>query len=100
MKYHMYYILEGHDVKPCDLMTWARWLESANRKIDYTETKNGNVSTVCLGLNHQFDDGPPLLFETMVFRGTEDGDMERYSTYDQAIRGHKKMVDKIEKGHE
>lgn len=100
MKYHMYYTLEGHDVKPCDLMTWARWLESANRKIGYTKTENGNVSTVCLGLNHQFDDGPPLLFETLVFGGTEDGDMERYSTYDQAVCGHKKMVEKIEKFHE
>ncbi|WP_166903861.1 hypothetical protein [Mycobacterium sp. DL440] len=31
------------------------------------------VSTVWLGLNHSFtDDGPPIIFETMVFGGVHD----------------------------
>lgn len=100
MKEPKYYILEGHDVKPCDLMTWARWFRSANRVIGYTETKNGNVSTVCFGLNLQFGDGPALLFETLVSGGPEDGDTKHYSTYEQAVRGHNKMVAKIGKCNE
>ena len=48
------------------------------------------VSTVFLGLNHQYGDhGPPLLFETMVFRNDSGEEMWRYSTYEEALKGHK-----------
>ena len=52
------------------------------------------VSTVWLGVNHNFtDDGPPIIFETMVF-GPKDADeyMQRYSTEDQARAGHAETV--------
>ena len=41
-------------------------------------------------------DGPPLIFETMVFQaeGFDEQDMERYSTLEDAIAGHKRMVKK------
>ncbi|MEU6674851.1 hypothetical protein [Streptomyces sp. NPDC046925] len=51
------------------------------------------VSTVWLGLNHQFGDGPPLLFETMVF-GSERTEQytDRYSTLAEAEAGHAETV--------
>ena len=54
------------------------------------------VSTVWLGIDHQFGNGPPLIFETMTFRGTHAlGDQERYSTEAQAIEGHRRMVELV-----
>lgn len=59
------------------------------------------VSTVWLGLNHRHDDGPPLIFETMVFP-SKDGplleiDCLRYSTEAEALAGHAAMVAKFTK---
>jgi hypothetical protein len=48
------------------------------------------VSTVFLGLDHSFGEGPPQLFETMIFGGEHDEYQERYSTWDEAEAGHKK----------
>lgn len=63
-----------------------------------TELDSGRVvSTVWLGLNHRFEDGPPLIFETMVFpqqNNWGEEDMERYSTLEEAKEGHERMVDK------
>jgi hypothetical protein len=47
------------------------------------------VSTVFLGIDHNFGNGPPLLFETMVFGGEYDGYCKRYSTWEEAEGGHK-----------
>lgn len=91
-----YYILEGHEPKECDLMTWAMWFEKADRKVAQTEKGKVYVSTVFLGLDHQFGtNGPPLLFETLVFGGGYNDDMEQYSTWDEAVEGHKLMCDKV-----
>lgn len=54
-----------------------------------------NISTVFLGFDHGFMDGPPMLFETMVFGGELDGEVERYATKAQAKRGHEKMVQRV-----
>lgn len=53
------------------------------------------VSTVFLGLDHQYGDGPPLLFETMVFGGPLDHEMNRYSTWNEAEKGHQEMVERV-----
>jgi hypothetical protein len=54
------------------------------------------VSTIFLGLNHRyFGDGPPLLFETMVFGGELDKELERYETKAQALVGHDEMVARV-----
>ena len=77
---------------------WAAFLESDSdgRRVDRTEvTDDIEVSTVFLGLNHQFGDGPPLLFETLVFGGKLDGEMCRYSTWDQAVSGHLRVVERV-----
>lgn len=54
------------------------------------------VSTVWLGIDHNFDRrGPPIIFESMVFdeaTGASDLDCRRYATEDQALAGHLEMV--------
>jgi hypothetical protein len=56
------------------------------------------VSTVWLGLDHRFlGEGPPVIFETMVFSAKGNGDglhQERYSTEKEAVEGHARMVEK------
>lgn len=50
------------------------------------------VSTVWLGLDHRFGEGPPLIFESMVFGGEYDGYARRYSTFEAAKEGHENIV--------
>ena len=76
---------------------WVRLLEDpAYQRIKQTVLPNGKwVSTVWLGLNYQYGNGPPLVFETMVFsrQGEWDElDCRRYSTIREARIGHKEMV--------
>lgn len=90
------YILEGKKPVPCnDLLTWGKFLQSADRTVAKDTVGESGVSTVFLGLNHNFGDGPPLIFETMVFGGDHDGDCERYSTWEEAEAGHKEVVSKL-----
>ena len=81
------------------LEEWAKLLEDKEYKIIQQDTlANGKwVSTVWLGLDHNFSGGEPLIFETMVFpkKGNNgELDMERYSTEEEAIKGHKVMMEK------
>lgn len=52
------------------------------------------VSTVWLGLNHEFRIAmPPMIFETMVFGGGKlDQYCQRYSTIVEAVAGHLEVV--------
>lgn len=88
-----HYILkaDGRTAEPVDMMTWARWFEdnSAVRTVARKERGGVLISTVFLGLNHQYDpDGPPLIFETMIFGGALDHYQIRCSTYEQAEQQH------------
>lgn len=54
------------------------------------------VSTVWLGVDHNWArQGPPIVFETMVFGNhplADEGAQWRYSTEEQAADGHQKVV--------
>lgn len=90
------YIIEGRTPVPADLMTWAKWFETSDRHVAIEETDGYCVSTVFLGLDHQFSDGPPLLFETMVFGSEGAGNdlwCERTSTWEEAEQAHARGVE-------
>lgn len=72
-----------------DLMTWAKFMEGADRRVAQDSIWGVEVSTVFLGLDHGWDERePPILFETMVFGGVL-GDIQcRYCTWDEAAAGH------------
>ncbi len=96
---HHWYLNEEGEAQPWpddDLLGWAEWLEKADRKIcrDYSFGDDGGivVSTVFLGLNHSFDEGPPVLFETMVFGGEHHELQARYHTREEAEQGHEDIV--------
>jgi hypothetical protein len=94
-----YWILDGDDVRRAGLMEWAAYFEKADRHIGRDEIGLMKVSTVFLGLNHNYGDGPPLLFETMVFGGPIDEETERYSTKAEALAGHQKLVERCRHIH-
>jgi hypothetical protein len=77
-------------------MTWGRFMENikARRVGDHT-IGNARVSTVFLGLDHSFGDGPPVLFETMVFGGPLDQEQERCCTWEEAEAMHAAMVARV-----
>lgn len=87
------YTLDGHVPVECnDLLTWAKWFESADIHVANEERDGVRVSTVFLGLDHRFGgNGPPILFETMIFGGPHDQDCERYATWEAAEAGHADM---------
>ena len=83
------FILEGRKAVPCpDLMTWAKWFETANRHVAQDTIGDVRISTVFLGLDHNFLGDRPLLFETMIFGGAHDQYQERCSTWDEAEKMH------------
>lgn len=77
---------------PVAMMQWAQGFERDDRKVGRDEVGEASVSTVHLGLNHQFGAGPPLIFETMIFGGEHDQWCMRYSTEELAKAGHQATV--------
>jgi hypothetical protein len=84
-----FYILDDHTPVETDSDTWGLWYGRAeHRTVDRTERDDITVSTVFLGLNHNYGDGPPLIFETMIFGGPNDGWQDRCSTWAEAEAMH------------
>ena len=95
-----HYILNdaGEPIEAGNLAVWLQWMASADRTIAVDHIGPAMVSTVFLGHNHQFEDGPPILFETLVFVPDQDGElhavdnsMRRYETREQALAGHEQI---------
>jgi len=79
------------DGKAITAAEWGRLFRDFEyKRIAYDEQGEAGVSTIWLGLNHNWGEGAPLIFETMVFGGEHNEDQWRYETLDQAIAGHKK----------
>jgi hypothetical protein len=93
------YILDDNNQPiKCSTELWANWMEQhPDRKIigrTYL-TKDIFISTVFLGIDHSFNDSKPVLWETMICGGKYDGEMERYTSFQDAIDGHLMELDKI-----
>lgn len=83
-----------------DTLEWGRWMEDHRKRV-VSQDHVGQfwISTVFLGLNHNYGRGLPVLWETMVFDKTserpwEDLDCRRYEDFDSACLGHNEMVAK------
>lgn len=98
----MFYVLdeEGEPLEMDDWIVWATWMEyhHTERVVsqDTVVNKEGadvGVSTVFLGINHNFVfGGPPILWETMIFGGPYDRRAWRYSSRKEAMDGHVKAM--------
>ena len=92
-----HWILINGNIQEATLEEWAEWFENPDlRRIDRTEINDDvYVSTVFMGLDHRFEEGQALLFETMVFGGKYDETQERYSTLGEAKCGHYRIVEQL-----
>jgi hypothetical protein len=84
-----------------DARVWEEWFEHSEntRLVACDVTPNGTVSTVFLGLDQRFIGGRhPLLWETMIFGGPCDQAVDRYASYDEAVRGHAAMLLRLKQG--
>jgi hypothetical protein len=100
------YILDEHDnPQRCDdLYEWGMFMQDKNRRRVAQDLDEGNeaegtrvcVSTIFLGIDHRhFGKGAPILWETMVFGGVLDGEMQRYTSKEAALRGHQEMCRRV-----
>lgn len=89
-----WYILEGKTPKATDMLTAAQHFERPySRQVALDKIGDVSISTVFLGFDHRmFGEGPPILFETMIFGGDHDQYQERYCTWDEAEAGHASAV--------
>lgn len=92
-----YYGLEGKTpIELENIEDWVREFRKFDRIVAKTSVGKSEVSTVFLGIDHRFTgEGPPLLFETLVFGGPLADRMERYSTWAEAVAGHDRMVRRV-----
>lgn len=94
------------DDRPCTFGRWCELFQSRKQwlgppepmplYIIGRETRElVEVSTVWIGHNHAFFPGRPQVYETMVFGGPRDQDLERYATRAEAEAGHARWVKEI-----
>lgn len=107
-----HYRLEGHEVVAMnvdtreELLDWAHAFEKSERIVMHTRLiDGGRISTVFLGLDHQWGNGPPMLFETCLFSGekhydpmlkreiSESSVVARYATWAEAEEGHMQWIE-------
>jgi hypothetical protein len=99
--------------QPLTIEQWATILETDTdftyRRVAYETIGDGiEVSTVWLGIDHQWGAGPPLFFETMVFVGLDEPidvfgqevhhegtETYRWSSEAQALAGHDQLVSEL-----
>ena len=93
-----------------DLEPFDSWEESKIRfdgkRLMKTYVGDYCVSTVWLGINHNFKADEPIVFETMIFNTNTssyyelytDKYLERYKSEEEAGRGHLRIVDNIRAG--
>lgn len=97
-----FYILKGNTPVQATIEEYTQWeLEAAAidrdvHRVALSTVEDADISTVFLRVDHRFcGEGPPILFETMVFGGPLDQDQWRYSTWAEAEAGHEKVVEMV-----
>ncbi len=91
------YILDGdgEPIECINLTEWARWFQANDRHVAKDTVNGFFVSTVFLGLDHSFGEGPPVLWETMIFAPDNWTGLEqwRYTSRADALAGHARAVE-------
>ena len=92
----LYILDENRQAISVEFNEWAKEFKTSARQVAVTTFVDCKVSTVFLGVDHNyFDVGPPLLFETLVFDGVLDDEMRRCSTWEEAEIQHAEVVQEV-----
>lgn len=91
------YILKDKEAVEVDWKTWITLglRTHSNPRVAEDAISESRISTVFQGIDRAHPDGPPLIFETMVFGGPLNGEMDRCSTWDQAEAMHAAMCQRV-----
>lgn len=92
-----YWKLIGRITVPCTMAEWAIEIDKESRIVKQENVGLMFVSTVFLGLDHQYayrrdPNALPILFETMIFEDGNDLYCDRYSSWEDAEKGHEKAL--------
>jgi hypothetical protein len=90
-----HYILKGKEpVQVFDLLEWAKWCEHADKTVKRTVLPDGVIiSTLFTGTDSNVSNAlPPMVFETMIEGGEHDMYQKRYSTWEEAEKGHEEAI--------
>ena len=92
-----FYLLgaDGEPLPADDLNVWGEWFQSTDPSIARDTIGDVEISTVFLGIDHQFGIGPPVLWETMIFGGIQDQYQYRYTSRAAALAGHAAAVARV-----
>lgn len=92
-----YYDEDGNSITQDE---WAILFQASRWQL-IAEGDGVHVSTVYIGLNHEFDpDKSPLIFESLVHVDDNEQEMVRYATKADAIVGHSNLWYKHRKKRE
>ena len=93
-----YYNLDinGEPITENNKDTWYTVFSNPKRVVGSDIIGKSKISTVFLCLNHNFGNGAPILWETLVFGGKLNGEQDRCSGMrEDAIKMHRRMIDKV-----
>jgi hypothetical protein len=100
-----YYLDKDDTIVPVDDFNNPEWLcfmkDIARRRLATDVVSDGiKVSTVFLGIDHGHGapGNVPVLWETLVFGGPLDGEMRRYTSKEEALKGHEDMLRLVRTG--
>jgi DNA-binding CsgD family transcriptional regulator len=109
------YILDenGNAMPAKGLLSWGRWIQGHQAECRLARDEIGNVvvSTVFMGLDtkapfarmypENFDPITyrPVLWETMIFGGSHDLHERRYTSKEDALAGHRDIVQMLKQEH-
>ena len=86
---------DGNPVEVDDVLEWGRWYTRERRRVARDIVGIYEVSTVFLGIDHGWGDGPPVLWETMIFTSQPDEldqFQQRYTSLSEAAHTHEVIV--------
>lgn len=99
----LYVLVDKTPIAENDANVWSRWHQSVGidgRRVGFTKLGDVDISTVFLGMDHGWGDGPPVLFETMPFGGQYDSHCWRWHTWAEAEAGHAAIVAALREGRD
>ena len=96
----VFYVLNENRLPKIEpnVLVWSAWMKKNNKKRRVAKNKIGCViiSTVFLGVDTGWEpDEPPQVFETKIFGGQLSGYQKRYFSWDKALEGHAKFVERV-----
>lgn len=93
----MYILDKNKEPIRCEnIQQWGEWIsKKENKRVALTKKLGITISTVFLGVDHNFVGGPPIIFETMIFGGDHDQEMMRYTSWEDAVSGHCQVCERL-----